>query len=188
MRARTLAAGLIAAVAAVASLTLLPGSDPSAAPIDLQPITARATIDLDPVVPVTTPTRGTAVQVTPTVPPPTTTTSTTVPVPPAGARCPEIWTLASTAGWPDWALATVDYLAYRESRCLPHVRSTTRDTGLLQINDVHLVWLAEHGIGQPDLYDPVTNLRAGWLLFQQADRMFGCGWQPWTIRGGWSGC
>jgi hypothetical protein len=188
MRAATLVAGLLAGFAGLASLTLIPDTGPDVPPAALPPIEARATIFLEPAVPATTPTRGTTVQVTPTAPAPTTTTTTTVPPVPAGARCPEIWTPARTAGWPEWALPTVDYLVHRESRCLPHVRSSTRDTGLMQINDVHLVWLAEHNIGQPDLYDPTTNLHAAWLLFQQADQMFGCGWQPWTIRGGWSGC
>ena len=118
----------------------------------------------------------------------TTTTSSTTPPVPASARCPGIWGQARTAGWPEWALPTVDYLVWRESRCTPTARSTTRDTGLLQINDVHLGWLADHGISQPALTNPETNLRAGWLLYLQAERMFGCGWQPWTIRGVWSAC
>lgn len=103
-------------------------------------------------------------------------TTTTLP---SWARCPQWWSVATANGWSTADMAHVDFLMWRESRCTPTARSTTRDTGLLQINDIHLSWLAAYGIDQQSLYDPAVNLRAGRLLFDQAQRMFGCGWQPW---------
>lgn len=153
-----------------------PSNTPSA------PVFPRDTIAVLPRVPPVPPVRGTTAQVSPTLPPPTVAPTTSrPPVVPSTARCPEYWARARSAGWPVWALPTVDRLMYRESRCTPTARSSTRDSGLLQINDVHLVWLAEYGIRQSDLMRPKVNLRAGRLLFARAQRMFGCGWQPWGL-------
>lgn len=96
-------------------------------------------------------------------------------------RCGNWYTLAKSVGWRDKDWARLDYLIWRESRCQPNARSVTRDTGLMQINDVHLGWLAEYGITQSSLYDPKTNLRAGRLLFKKAKSWYGCGWQPWRL-------
>jgi hypothetical protein len=126
-----------------------------------------------------------------TAPPPTsstttTTTTTTVlpiiyPPAPEGAKCPQWWTLAQQAGWTyDELEAALDLIMWRESRCLPEVRSSTSDTGLLQINDIHLPMLATYDIGPDMLADPLWNLIAARLV---ADQALSHGWrwtQPWA--------
>lgn len=108
-----------------------------------------------------------------------------VPAPAAayGPFCPAYWPAARAAGWKARQLPILDAIMWRESRCTPTARSRTRDSGLMQLNDIHLRWLAAHGITQPSLYDPLTNLYAARLLFLSAKRMYGCGWQPWTYSG-----
>lgn len=59
----------------------------------------------------------------------------------AGGRrgtCPEYHALLAAHGLP---VATFSRIMWRESRCQPAARSRTRDTGLLQINDVHHRWI-----------------------------------------------
>lgn len=116
----------------------------------------------------------------------TTTTTTTVPpiiYPPApeGARCPQWWEMAQLAGFTyDELEHALDRIMWRESRCRPEVRSSTSDTGLLQINDIHLPWLAEHYITREMLFDPWWNLVAGRMV---ADQALAYGWrwtQPWS--------
>jgi soluble lytic murein transglycosylase-like protein len=116
----------------------------------------------------------------------TTTTTTTVlpyiyPPAPETARCPQWWTLAQQAGftYEDLEVA-LDRIMWRESRCQPEVRSSTSDSGLLQINDIHLPMLAEHGITAELLFDPWWNLLAGRII---ADQAIAYGWrwtQPWS--------
>jgi soluble lytic murein transglycosylase-like protein len=65
---------------------------------------------------------------------------------------------------------------YRESRCNPTARSRTADSGLLQVNDVNLGWLAARNVTVDDLYTVPGNLYAGLLLWRAY------GWRPW--RGG----
>ena len=31
-----------------------------------------------------------------------------------------------------------------------------------------------------DLFNAELNLRAGWVLYQYAERVYGDGWQPWA--------
>lgn len=109
--------------------------------------------------------------------------------------------LASQAGWPEDTWRRLGYIILRESGGCPNRRGGDRvdkncrivevtewnhrsDTGLLQINGVH--WKQDHPeyVGlvckkmgvctQEELLDPLTNLRAGKLLYDVA------GWQPWT--------
>jgi soluble lytic murein transglycosylase-like protein len=116
----------------------------------------------------------------------TTTTTTTVlpiiyPPAPTGALCPEWWTLAQQAGWTYEQLeAALDRIMWRESRCLPEVRSRTSDTGLTQINDIHLDMLEQAGISVDMLTDPLWNLIAARLVADQAEQ-YGWKWtQPWS--------
>lgn len=59
-------------------------------------------------------------------------------------RCPQyeplLRQLAPKGGWD---VKKMSGLMWRESRCKPMVRSTTRDTGLLQINDINHRYLSK---------------------------------------------
>jgi len=109
--------------------------------------------------------------------------------------------LAAQAGWPEDTWDRLGHIILRESGGCPNRIGGDRvkpdcsvykvvvwyhrsDTGLLQINGVH--WKQDHPeyVGlvckrmgvctQEELLDPLTNLRAGKLLYDVA------GWQPWT--------
>ncbi|MFN8022736.1 MAG: transglycosylase SLT domain-containing protein [Acidimicrobiales bacterium] len=66
-----------------------------------------------------------------------------------------------------WDVLRMSRLAWRESHCWPAIRSTTSDTGLLQINDITLSFL-NTALGEPvdrtTLTDPVQNVRAAAAL------------------------
>lgn len=117
-----------------------------------------------------------------------TTTTTTEPVlpiiyPPApdGARCPQWWTLAQQAGWTYEDLETaLDIIMWRESRCTAEVRSSTSDSGLLQINDIHRDHLAGLGITPEMLFDPFWNLVAGLEVARLAESYGWHRFQPWA--------
>lgn len=119
----------------------------------------------------------------------TTTTTTTLPpttttlfVLPGKWRCPQWHDLAIKVGWKVENLPTLDRVMWKESRCNPTARSTTSDSGLTQINDVHLDWLwDQYGISQQDLYDPAVNLTVALMLFDYVGEHQGCGWQPWRL-------
>lgn len=108
--------------------------------------------------------------------------------------------LAGKAGWPEATWPRLAHIILRESGGCPYrrggdavdkdcnvLRVTTRvnrsDTGLLQLNGVH--WKKDHAkyeglvceqmgvCDQETLMDPLTNLKAGYLLYSVA------GWAPW---------
>lgn len=148
----------------------------------------------------------------PTPPPTTTTSTTTpaaeiVPMavattsPPStsvGERCLEWHDIALEAGWRSDLLARLDTVMWRESRCLPHAWNTSDPAsgsrGLIQVNGwwcrsnryspVPGGWLETQGVASSceDLFDPLTNLRAGWAIFNYSLERNGCGWSPWATR------
>jgi soluble lytic murein transglycosylase-like protein len=74
---------------------------------------------------------------------------------------------------------------WRESRCTPNVRSRTRDSGLLQINDVNLPWLSSklhRRITPTALMDPTTNVQAAARLCEYGRRAWGNCYQPWQTN------
>lgn len=114
--------------------------------------------------------------------------------------CTWIPAVAEEAGWPAHTHERLIAIILRESGCCPNVRggdvtngncqikrvrewNHRSDSGLLQINGVH--WKRDHpqyhGLvcrrmlicEQEPLLDPLTNLRAGKLLWDVA------GWSPW---------
>lgn len=130
-----------------------------------------------------------------TIPDPTTTSTSTTSTIPATTTttllsgdwaCPEAITLAAAVGWPADELDALDAVIWRESRCDPSARSTTRDTGLTQINDFWCRSTAAYPDGFlqtagvvadcTDLYDPETSLRASLVIFGRS------GWSPWGGR------
>lgn len=129
------------------------------------------------------------------------TTPTTVPVP-SDALCPQWWPLAIDAGWTLDLLPTLDYVMWRESRCLPDQHNTTlnkdgsSDVGLTQINDrswcLPTKWypggyLQTMGVlnyvGCNELFDPQSNLKAAKAIYDYSFRHNENGWQPWSIEG-----
>lgn len=83
-----------------------------------------------------------------------------------------------------WDINRMSRYMWRESRCTPAIRSRTRDTGLLQINDINLQYLTRK-MGRPitidALKDPATNVQAAALLcsfWRGAGRS--C-YQPWAL-------
>lgn len=128
---------------------------------------------------------------TTTLPPTTSTSTTTTTIPPTTTtfvlpggpwRCPEWHQLALDVGWPVEDLPTLDRVMWKETRCDPSLRSTSSDSGLTQINDVHLDWLwDQYGITQEALFDPAVNLTVALWIHDYADKHYGCGWQPWRL-------
>lgn len=56
-------------------------------------------------------------------------------------------------------------------------RDGSRDIGLMQINSGWLPTLARHGIGEPELLDPCTNLHVGAWVLAQAIHRHGYTWE-----------
>jgi hypothetical protein len=94
------------------------------------------------------------------------------------------------AGFRGQQIADMAAIAFRESSWRPAAHRTDQnpaalsgDRGLFQINYVHDARLIQAGIikSRTDLFDPVTNARAAFWLFQQS------GLAPWTAGpGGWT--
>lgn len=111
-------------------------------------------------------------------------------------RCGEYYTLALQAGWPASQWPTLSKVMYRESRC--NTTSFNRSDpnggsrGLIQINGYWCRknkynpngWLQQKSILSTcnDLFDPMTNLKAGWAMWQYSQDRNGCGWRPWATR------
>lgn len=129
---------------------------------------------------------------------PTTTTTTTVPVfqPAHDAKCPEWHILALEAGWQIHDLDRLDFILWRESRCLTDAHNSydpmSGSRGIAQINGFWCKpsrynpsgWLQAQGLLQDcdDLYDPLTNLLAARAIWEYSLDRNGCGWLPWTTR------
>jgi lysozyme-like protein len=116
--------------------------------------------------------RVSTVQVTPDPNPPP-----PVVIAPPGLHCPEFYAIALGVGWESPEIPQLDRIEWRESHCEPGAShrnaNGTIDRGLVQINSIHLSWLAAYGIGAMDLFDPAVNLYAARLLFDRD------GWAPW---------
>jgi len=142
-----------------------------------------------PTIPAATTTTTTAVT--------TTTTTTTVPKfePDPEALCPEWHEVALKAGWEEEDLDRLDFVLWRESRCLPEAFNAQDPNGgsrgIAQINQFWCRpnrynpsgWLQAQGLLRDctDLHDPVINLTAALAIYKYAkDR--GCGWSPWSTR------
>jgi hypothetical protein len=122
--------------------------------------------------PVTTPVVST------TKPQATTTTTTTIPaflIDPQ-TPCQEWLPLALEVGWPadPDVIRPLLQIIWRESRCTADADSGP-DHGLLQINQIHKVWLVDFGWTHEDMKDPRKNLTFGLALWRSS------GWKPWAI-------
>jgi soluble lytic murein transglycosylase-like protein len=87
--------------------------------------------------------------------------------------CPQYEPLLAAYNMP---VSFFSRIMYRESNCKPHVRSRTRDTGLLQINDVNHKYLSKKlgvRVTIEWLKVPENNVRAAHVLYQWG------GTRPW---------
>lgn len=107
---------------------------------------------------------------------PTTTVATTQP-PATSPPGPEGIKQIIRNAWPDELEARALEIAYRESRYVPTAKNFCC-YGIFQIYwNVHKSWLADIGItNDQQLYDPATNARAAYALYQRAG-----GWGPWAL-------
>lgn len=55
----------------------------------------------------------------------------------------------------------------------PNLRSASKDTGLMQINDCHKKWIKE--AGYTDLYDPYQNIEVGCIILGEHVAKYGNG-------------
>lgn len=95
--------------------------------------------------------------------------------------CPH-WEMLLEAYNPGWDVDRMSRIMWRESNCQPEVRSRTRDTGLLQVNDVNLPWLSQRWnveLVHTQLTNPDLNVLAAAELFRFWRRAVGDGYQPW---------
>ena len=122
-------------------------------------------------------------------------TSTTAPLVGWVDNCDDVLRLAIRVGWPEELLAHLGRIAWRESNCKswafnPKDRAGG-SRGILQVNGAHTAltgwnpkgYLQSLNIGihdNDDLFNAELNLRAGWALYQYAERHYGDGWQPWN--------
>jgi len=154
--------GVIAAIAIIGAWSLdTDGPKPTPKPI---PSTVY--------VPITTP------AVSSTNPQVTTTSTTTIPpflIDPE-TPCQEWLPLALEVGWPadPEVIRPLLQIMWRESRCTPDADSGP-DHGLLQINQIHKIWLVDFGWTHEDMKDPRKNLTFALALWKSS------GWKPWAI-------
>lgn len=125
----------------------------------------------------------TPIPTTTTVVPVTSQRIKTVVTVPDGVLCPEWWSTLE-AFWPEHLLRQADQVMWAETRCQNLHRSDVGrigygDHGLFQVNAINLDYLAGWGITADDLMNPAQNVVAARILYQWADRQYGCGWQPW---------
>lgn len=112
-----------------------------------------------------------------------------------GLLCPDVVEAAYALGWHFDDLDELDYVVWRESRCLPHVHfdgdPNGGSHGLMQINGFWCQpsryhangWLQGQGLVSSceDLYNPIVNLLAGQAIFNYSSANNGNGWQPWAM-------
>lgn len=143
---------------------------------------------------ITTPPATTTIVTTTTSTVPAITTSTQPALLPPDHVCYEWLPQLLKAGWPadPDILATALTIMWRESRCQPDADSGP-DHGLFQINRFWSSdrsnppnWLAAQGIApnHDALFDPMTNIRAAWAIYQYSLARNGDGFLPWTTYSG----
>lgn len=111
------------------------------------------------------------------------------PTVPATAKCPMWWVVGLRAGW-KWAdMPKLDYLMWRESRCVPTAfNAKDPNGGSLGLAQINFYWCKSSrwypaGYLQTqnvlarceDLADPTVNLTAALAIQQES------GWGPWGL-------
>lgn len=103
----------------------------------------------------------------------------------AAGRCSQYESaLTALAPKGGWDVNRMSRYMFRESRCTANVRSRTRDSGLLQINDVNLPYLSNK-LGAPVtswlLMNPTYNIWSAARLCEYARRAWGNCYAPWAL-------
>jgi len=121
------------------------------------------------------PTTAAPTTAAPTTAAPTTAAPTTAAPPPPAPTAPADIERIIRDVWPDDLEEHALEIAWRESNYVPTAKNYCC-YGLFQMYwDVHKSWLGDMGITSADqLYDPTTNARAAYALYQRAG-----GWGPW---------
>jgi hypothetical protein len=121
-------------------------------------------------------------------------TTTTAPI--DFGECAQWRDLALEVGWPAEQWDRLNYVIWRESRCIPSVHNkndpASGSRGLMQINgfwcrknsNTPRGYLQDNGVLQTceDLFDPRTNLTAGLVIWKYGVDKRKCGWGPWSTR------
>jgi hypothetical protein len=108
-------------------------------------------------------------------------------------KCGHWFGVALNVGWSRSDLRKLDYVMWRESRCLPSVFNSSDPNGgsggLMQINQFWCLpsryfpngWLQSQGILKSctQLSNPIINLRAALAIFEYSEERNNNGWQPW---------
>ena len=87
----------------------------------------------------------------------------------------DISALIAASPWPQSLWGTVACLIERESKGNAGAIGKAGERGLMQVHPITWPYLAQYGIMPDALFDPATNLRAGYLLFIEAG-----GLRPWN--------
>ena len=143
-------------------------------------VAAAPAVRLDP--PTTTSTVLVAVGPPPTLPPVWGPAGSTV-----EGRCtqwePLLIELAPPSGW---SVDRMSKYMWRETRCIPNLRSTTADSGLLQVNDINHPYLRGvlgEQVDRHTLFDAVQNVRAAAALCTFWVRSGSSCYRPWGGSG-----
>jgi LysM repeat protein len=144
---------------------------PPPPPVTQPPTTAPATTAPATTAPATTAPATTA---PPATVAPTTAPTTAAPAPPTPTAPADIEQIIRDV-WPDELEERALEIAWRESNYVPTAKNYCC-YGIFQMYwDVHKGWLSDMGITSADqLYDPTTNARAAYALYERAG-----GWGPW---------
>ena len=109
--------------------------------------------------------------------------------------CPDVVEAAKSLGWQNEDLGELDYVAWRESRCLPYVHFPDDphggSHGIMQVNGYWCLpsrysergWLQDRQMlgSCSDLYNPIINLLSAHAIFVYSAVYNGNGWQPWGM-------
>ena len=122
--------------------------------------------------------------------------ATATKTPESAEDCSQWKDLALEVGWPAEEWDRLNYVIWRESRCLPDVHNgldpAGGSRGLIQINGfwcrknqyTDYGYLQDNNVLETceDLFDPRVNLAAGLAIWKYGEDRSGCGWSPWATR------
>lgn len=100
-------------------------------------------------------------------------------------KCPEMASVAISAGWQTDDIPVIDEIMWAESRCQPDVVGKGA-LGVTQIQwNAHKHWIEPLGYSRENLFDPQTNLKVALMLAHYSQVQHGCMFQPWYMSGDW---